>query len=1038
MLKQFKTSYKHFGIRATNQLAHPPAFQLTDFHWSRNAILHHVAGNTGEALPSKQALFDNDTDGFAIKHVIAYSDIGAEGAIKTQFLPKKSVKAFHLKNPTIKLVLNNKAGLTKADVPLIVNYGLLANVYDYRKTPMASYLEWRNTYRTVAAEINGLSVESNRDHFLVMEVPTALPTYNRMIRWVDKKDGAFYQAFNTVEKLMVFDLFAYIYSGRTVGEFFNAIPQEYHDRINLIVKYREKLTLLNLGFLEYVGAKDTDDEGGGELGLAQFDIQGVRQYGAEIAAKLFLGLMVSLPMAAVMDVTALEVSETKDNKDEAVVPEDDSQTEDDLADVDALLTTTQQDDLEGDEAIQDLADVPVEDKVQGSLDKAFQEGVDTKPQGVDDYFVAFIDHAVEFNGLSGNDVRKLEKEYEASQRLRSPYAPDKTLREFTTLNIADLAIKQEDSMLPDSPVVFDKSMLRSRLKSIDERYIGEFLQAHIMRSSQAFLKRGVIIKDYRIDRFSNLVGEYEDHTITLKPVAGDSSTIRMRLPVFRKNGEFLSNGVNYRLRKQDTDLPIRKIAPDIVGLSTDYGKLFVSRSQLAAHSMTTWYYNQIIKASGDLDANGYPLLTVNPAPIFNPDFKSGRVFGSLARNMTSIENAVVLVNLDAGAREHGGKLYSAKERVPSLETDKITVCGIWKPTNETLLMHDDGTLLVYRQSKHVEVGELPKVLGLSKTQPPLESADLEVMGNRIPVAVVLGFYYGLPKLFALLGSKPRVISARKRVTVADNEVAIKFNDVTLVFAKSLGKDGLIINGLVNLQKHLKSMPFSAFESKVGFVNLLSAMNIPARYLTAFNDLDALFIDPISEDKLTLMGEPTAFKPLLLRACELLETDDHPHQVDTSVMVKRGYDRIPGIVYRAFTQSLRTYGLKRNTGKQKIELDPWEVWRTITQDNALKIPEEINPIQNLKEKEAVTMLGVGGRSRESLAEGSRIYHKNARGIISEATVDSGDVGINTSTSADPGFINLLGMTEKLPDDEINPTAQLSTSALLAPESLTDDQ
>ena len=69
--------------------------------------------------------------------------------------------------------------------------------------------------------------------------------------------------------------------------------------------------------------------------------------------------------------------------------------------------------------------------------------------------------------------------------------------------------------------------------------------------------------------------------------------------------------------------------------------------------------------------------------------------------------------------------------------------------------------------------------------------------------------------------------------------------------------------------------------------------------------------------------------------------------------------------------------------------------------------EINPIKNLKEREAVTYNGVGGRTSRSMTRSTRIYHKNDMGIISESTVDSSDVAINTYMSADPIFDSLRG-------------------------------
>jgi hypothetical protein len=63
--------------------------------------------------------------------------------------------------------------------------------------------------------------------------------------------------------------------------------------------------------------------------------------------------------------------------------------------------------------------------------------------------------------------------------------------------------------------------------------------------------------------------------------------------------------------------------------------------------------------------------------------------------------------------------------------------------------------------------------------------------------------------------------------------------------------------------------------------------------------------------------------------------------------------------------------------------------------------------------------------------SRKYHKNAMGVISEATVDSGEVATITYLTADPNFNSLRGTTRRVKDPVKDPAKMLSTSVMLAP-------
>ena len=120
------------------------------------------------------------------------------------------------------------------------------------------------------------------------------------------------------------------------------------------------------------------------------------------------------------------------------------------------------------------------------------------------------------------------------------------------------------------------------------------------------------------------------------------------------------------------------------------------------------------------------------------------------------------------------------------------------------------------------------------------------------------------------------------------------------------------------------------------------------------------------------------------------------------------------------------------------MKPFAVWKRVVGDPAVKITEDINPINTLKEVEAVTFSGVGGRNSRSLTRESREYDPNDIGVISESTVDSSDVAINVYTTANPNFSSVRGLTNRVSPKEIKSTQLLSTSALLGAGSDTDDQ
>jgi hypothetical protein len=247
-----------------------------------------------------------------------------------------------------------------------------------------------------------------------------------------------------------------------------------------------------------------------------------------------------------------------------------------------------------------------------------------------------------------------------------------------------------------------------------------------------------------------------------------------------------------------------------------------------------------------------------------------------------------------------------------------------------------------------------------------------------------------------------------------------------------------MGGFLDYEKAIKSYSVYQFDKRSVYLNVLESRKITTRYLREIDLLDKLFVDPITESILKEMNEPTTYRGLIMRSCELLLTDAHPRSLDLNFQRIKGYERVAGAVYSEMVNSIREHRGKLGRSSATIDLKPFAVWKKVVGDPAVKITEDINPINALKEIEAVTFSGVGGRNSRSLTRESREYDPNDLGVISESTVDSSDVAINVYTTANPNFSSVRGLTNRVSPDEIKSAQLFSTSALLAAGSDTDDQ
>ena len=81
-------------------------------------------------------------------------------------------------------------------------------------------------------------------------------------------------------------------------------------------------------------------------------------------------------------------------------------------------------------------------------------------------------------------------------------------------------------------------------------------------------------------------------------------------------------------------LPIKKIDPTIVAMSSYYGKTFVNLNTRKSNNSVEWIAKQINKQS--IENNGV-IVKVNPANVFNSDFEAPYIYNALAEKYKTIQ-----------------------------------------------------------------------------------------------------------------------------------------------------------------------------------------------------------------------------------------------------------------------------------------------------------------------------------------------------------------------------------------------------------------
>ena len=1053
--------YQKTGVRLPSHLTSPPLAKLELFELPKRSILHYVSDSLVEHGPaSDDPIFKTITKPIMMDHVVEVGDTKGNPR-RAAITPLSLIKTYHIKNRRFRLMRNLEASCKDINTLVVYNYGILPVLYKYIRSLFTSYYKWWNIHSAVVKKMAENADLVDRHNFLICNLPTILPSISDLRLGSTIVNQKVIKLFNNSDSLMILELWKWLGENRK-DSILGKLTDLQLNKIDIVFKESGKYCVMNLGRINRwrIATKEELE--------ANPDANKKGIPAKQIQMRFLHFLMILMKIRSVVGKEETKKN-SEDNKLEPEIitktiesaneePQDNIEAVAEIADNIVTLdstTTSADEEIVPDEDLhvrleKELEELETISKLHHG--EISDEGEVIQPVIIDEAptleegVMRICDRLADKGLLTASEYKKYN---ELSGTYKNIIAPNgkETLDKFITISPEHLKITSSHEF-KDIKTVLDKSMLKSSLHDFDEKYIKNVLDKDTAAMVMAIQNAGMAVTDYKVETVHDVMGDYNFFTLKVNPIEGASSKLVYKLPVVNSDGTYLANGVKYFLRKQRGDIPIRKISPDTVTLTSYYGKTFVSRSSKRVNNYGIWLANSVMAKGLDKDdINISKLYTSN---VFDNEFKAPRVYSSLAgsfRGFTvtnpTLNSNIYSLNFDHKKRE---ELYG-KEAIDAYEKSGILLFGISENahtrgmgilgTNIYLAIDDNGSVYTCNHGEIVDLCTIEDLLGLEPIKAPIDHAELKVMGRDVPVGIILGYELGLSKLIQLLGLHPRRVNVGTRVNLEDNEYSLVFEDETLVFSRDDKKASIILSGFNEYHKALRNYSVYDFDKPGVYLNVLESDGASTKYLREIDLMYQMFIDPITRDILLEMKEPITFHGLLIRSCAMLLNDQHPDELDPSQMRIKGYERMAGVVYNELVRTIRGHNGRPGKSNKPLEMNPYAVWMSLRQDPAVMIVNDINPIENLKQSEAVTYSGSGGRNSRSMVKHTRQYHKNDMGTISESTVDSTDVAINVFTSADPQFTSLRGMSKRYEIGKTGATALLSTSALNAPCSDTDD-
>jgi hypothetical protein len=1028
----YQMFFRKYGIRRKEQLLSPIFTSFSVLSLPLKSLLHYVPDVSDQVGPlPTYPLLNDDWRYVYVGHVQELTAFeGSPRFIPVNFLGK--IRDYQHANAKLIWLKKDPSIVIDPKSLVVMTYGGLEANYLYKREIISAQYRWRNDFATIYSKVNEQAVTGFRQQFLTIEMPDAIPSRSKFE--LAEREQTVQQMKNFKSSSLKFLLDFWIWLGNSREKsVLSKLNKEGLAHLNLILKSGDRAVILNLGMVNS-WRKDINAEEG--------DIQGLKP---EQIQRLFLRMVIDiiapdLSISSSADGIAKQELKTL-TKSRFDKPEDDLEPEEE-PEAEAIDFAQVDDALKLHDEIADAADVAdditIADGSAVTVPEVVQPYVPPK-DSLTQPILTRAREAVENGSISLAEMQRFQKLATTYETIPNPFG-EGTLKDLIDIKDSDIRIDKHTPIV-DIPTVLDKSMLKSTLIDFDPRYIKTMLHKDVGAFLMGIQKAGYAVTGLTVTEVEDVMNHFNRYTVNVVPVSGKPSTFNMEIPVIDGEGVVLAGGVKYYLKKQHGEKPIRKTAPHRVSLTSYFGKVFVDRSENVVNNYGLWLTNQI--RSIGLDKEDTRITELRLSTNFNHRIILPRVYTLLSQSFGSF-------TIDASTLEFKSVIelsFDYENRKNILGADKLAIAEVdgnllvgKKDGQIAVVLTPDGifkTHPINQRMLPVVLGTIENLLSLPTEKAPLEVAVLNLFGKSLPLGFILAYRLGFPVLLATLGINYRRVPAGKQMGLQPDEYRLKFKDESWIFSRKDRVATLLLNGFNVFHRSIANYPAATFAKKDVYINIVEDSGLGSRYVKELDLMFDLFIDHITKDLLIEMKEPTDMFNLLIRATQLLLIDYYPDDGDKRFMRIKGYERIAGAVYTELVKSARYKLNNPSIVKSSLEVNPQAVKLAILTDSSKEIVEEINPIHNLKMAETVTFGGTGGRSTKTMVKSTRAYHDTDQGVISEATVDSGNVGIISYLSADPNFTSLRGTTRRFDLEEDGLSSLLSTSALLSPGAENDD-
>lgn len=560
-------------------------------------------------------------------------------------------------------------------------------------------------------------------------------------------------------------------------------------------------------------------------------------------------------------------------------------------------------------------------------------------------------------------------------------------------------------------------------KLMDRDIVSTFMQL-------SKLPDGFYVTDVKVTDVSDATSLIHNWRVTLKNRQTDrTSNINIRVPVV-KNGKFYLQGIWYNIGKQDFPIPILKIDPKTVMLTSNYNKITVSRYDTKS-LVDVGLLIKVMKNKTEYIKPGSSVST-------NRAFVSTIEYDEYAKQwfcyINKTANCEIYFN-----RMECGKRYSFVAVKP-----EEFCCGM---LNKVPIVINTETGLTRNGITLTEtiLGTLPpeiqKTYRGSKPGKLSMYSECKLDAIKIPVGLAVCAWEGLTNVLKKANIGYQFVDNR----FDDHRFfIIRFKDKSLAIPNTIPNQ-LLFNGFYRI--NTRAYNASEFETPIMnsnsiYVDIFNQLFFKQySQLTTFITYYQFFVDVITSDVCLHYNLPNDVVGMLLYASTLLADNNAGNETNSSLYRIRSSEIIPAIIHYRLAFAISRYN--NNMGSKvrgnPLQFNPNEVINELLSVPNVEPSSALNPFVELHSKENITKKGFKGVNNDRAYKLiKRAYDPSMIGKLALSSPNNGNIGINRQITVNPKLESVRGYTNAESDiNKMNDMDLASYSELLTPASVTRD-